>query len=88
MPMESVGSRELCQPRTEADGKPVTESNLNLRAPAQRAAVIWSPIFDVFAVAAAGVLYAFPCVVDALPGQRLRRRPGTNPLVAAAFRGL
>ena len=37
--MESVGSRELCQPRTEADGKPVTESNLSLRAPAQRAAV-------------------------------------------------
>jgi hypothetical protein len=25
--MWSVDSRELCQPRTEADGKPVTESN-------------------------------------------------------------
>ena len=38
MPTWSVGSRDLCQPRTEADGKPVTESNLSLRAPAQRAA--------------------------------------------------
>jgi hypothetical protein len=26
------------------------------------------------------------CVVDALPEQYLRRRPGTNPLVAAVFR--
>ena len=29
-----VGSRERCQPRTEADGKSVTESNLSLGAPA------------------------------------------------------
>ena len=28
----SVGSRELRQPRTEADGKSVTESNVSLRA--------------------------------------------------------
>jgi hypothetical protein len=39
MPTWSVGSRDLCLPRTEADGKPVTESNLSLRALAQRAAV-------------------------------------------------
>ena len=36
MPMWSVGSRELCQPRTEDDRKPVAESNLSLPAPAQR----------------------------------------------------
>ncbi len=35
MPTWSVGSRELCQPGTEADGKPVTESDLSLRAPGQ-----------------------------------------------------
>ena len=40
----------------------------------------------VFAVAAAGVLYAFSCVVDALPAQCLRRRPCASPLVAAVFR--
>jgi transposase len=34
----------------------------------------------------AGVLCAFSCVVDALPGQCLRRTPGANPLVAAVFR--
>ena len=44
IPVRAVGSRELCQPRTEADRKPVTESNLSLRAPAQRAAAMrgWS----------------------------------------------
>src|SRR6266581_6323767 len=47
---------------------------------------IWSPNLGVFAVSAAGVLCAFSCVVDALPGQCLRRRPGTHPLVAAVFR--
>jgi hypothetical protein len=31
-------------------------------------------------------LCAFCCLVDALPGQCLRRKPGTNPLVAAVFR--
>ena len=49
-------------------------------------AVIWSPNLGVLAVAAAGVLCAFSCVVDALPGQCLRRRSGANPLVAAVFR--
>jgi hypothetical protein len=39
---------------------PVMESNLSLRACARVAAVISSPDFDVFAVAAAGVLFAFP----------------------------
>ena len=38
-----------------------------------------SPDFGVFAVAAAGVLYAFSCVVDALPEQCLCRRPGISP---------
>ena len=37
--------------------------------------VIWSPNLGVLAVAAAGVLCAFCCLVDALPGQHLRRRP-------------
>jgi hypothetical protein len=38
-PGSSAGSRELFQPRTQADGKPVTQSNPSHRAPAQRAAV-------------------------------------------------
>ncbi len=37
--MWSAGSRELCQLGIEADVKPVTESNLSLRVPAQVAAV-------------------------------------------------
>ena len=53
---------------------------------ARIAAVISSLDLGVFAVAAAGVLYAFSCVVDALPEQCLRRRPRANPLVAAVFR--
>lgn len=40
--MWPVGSRELCRPRTEAEGKLVTESDLSLRAPAQVAAVRYS----------------------------------------------
>jgi hypothetical protein len=36
----SAGSRELCQLQREANGKLVTKSNLSLRVPAQRAAVI------------------------------------------------
>jgi len=38
MPYGQFASVKLCQPRTEADGKPVTESNLSLRAFAQVAA--------------------------------------------------
>src|SRR5271170_4151447 len=38
--MWSVGSRELCEPRTEADGNPVTESNLSLDAPGKEAFVL------------------------------------------------
>ena len=48
--------------------------------------VISSPDLGVLAVAAAGVLCAFPCVADALPEQCLRRKPGADLLVAAAFR--
>ena len=47
---------------------------------------ISSPDLGVLAVAAAGVLCAFPCVVDALPARRLRRRTRASPLVAAIFR--
>ena len=32
----SVASCELCEPSTEADLKPVTESNLTLRAPGRK----------------------------------------------------
>src|SRR5712691_8217570 len=53
---------------------------------ARRAAVISSPSLGVLAVAAAGVLCAFCCVVDSLPEQCLRRRACANPLVAAVFR--
>ena len=35
-----VGCRELCQAKTEANGKPVTESNPGRPAPAQRLAVM------------------------------------------------
>jgi hypothetical protein len=41
-------------------------------------AVISSPDLGVFAVAAAGVLCAFPGVVGALPKHCLRRKPGTH----------
>ena len=51
-----------------------------VRENARGAAVISSPDLGVIAVAAAGVLWAFSCVVDALPEQCLRRRPGTDPL--------
>jgi len=43
-PMRSVDRCETCQPRTEADGKVVTESNLSLRVPARVAAVLYSRI--------------------------------------------
>jgi hypothetical protein len=49
------------------------------------AVVISSLDLGVFAVAAAGVLCASSCVVDALPRQCLRRRPGANPLFAAVL---
>ena len=48
--------------------------------------VISSPDLGVFAVAAAGVLYAFCCVMDPLPEHCLRRRSGANTLVVAVFR--
>src|SRR5215469_793039 len=38
--MWSVDKCETCQPRTEADGQLVTESNLSLRVPARVAAVM------------------------------------------------
>ena len=68
---------------------PITLSDWLARGPCasiRRTLVISSPNLGVFAVSAAGVLCAFSCVVDALPGQCLRRTPGTYPLFAAAFR--
>ncbi len=50
-----------------------------------RKVFISSPDPGVIAVAAAGVLCAFPCVVDALPEHCLRRRSGSDLLVAAVF---
>ena len=50
------------------------------------AIVISSPNLGVFVVNAVGVLCAFSYVVDALPAQCLRRRPGADLLVAAVFR--
>jgi hypothetical protein len=50
------------------------------RYTARVATVISSPDLGVFAVAAAGGLCAFPCAVDALPEQCLRRRPVQVPL--------
>jgi hypothetical protein len=47
---------------------------------------ISSPDLGVFAVAAAGVLCAFYCVVDALSEQCLRRRRSASALFAAVFR--
>ncbi len=44
------------------------------------------PELGVLAVAAAGVLYAFCCVVDTLSEQCLRRRPSANCLVADVSR--
>src|SRR5262249_33429381 len=49
-------------------------------------AVISTPISGVSAVAAVGVLCAFCCVMDPLPGHCLRRTPRANPLVAAVLR--
>ena len=47
--------------------------------------IIWSPNRGVLAVAAVGVLCAFCCLVDALPGQCLRRRPVHVPLSLPIF---
>ena len=49
-------------------------------------AVNWSPNLGVFAVRGRGCFVCISCVVDALPGQCLRRTPDTNSLVAAVFR--
>jgi hypothetical protein len=43
------------------------------------------PVFRCLRCKRRGVLCAFSCVVDALSGQCLRRKPGTNPLFAAVF---
>ena len=65
-------------------GQPTLRRTMKLAVLA--ALVISSPRLGVFAVAAAGVLCAFCCVVDTLPEQCLRRGPRANPLVAAVSR--
>ena len=72
--------------RMDGRAQLVAEGDRRTIAAAQVAAVIWSPDLGVLAVAAAGVLCAFCCLMDALPGQCLRRRPRACPLVAAVFR--
>ena len=49
-PMRSVDKCETCQPRTEADGQLVTESNLSLRVPARVAAMCALAVWDLSAV--------------------------------------
>jgi len=56
----------------------------NQRSPV--AAVISIGGFAVYDVVDVGILWAFCCVVDTLPGQCGRRRPGANPIVVAIFR--
>ncbi len=82
--VRSPGSRELRQPKTKTDYKPVTESNLTHIESARVAAVIWSPIFDVFGVNVAGPELRRGHVTWTL----FTPRTGTKPLVGAAFRGL
>jgi hypothetical protein len=73
--------RRSCDwPRRRTDGERACVRSARLPA------VISTPDLDVLAVAAAGVLCAFCCVVDTLPEQCLRRRPRINPLAAAIFR--
>jgi hypothetical protein len=64
-------------------GRRQRDDHRDARTPTRR---YLQPNLGVLAVAAAGVLCAFCCVVDALSEQCLRRRPSTNPLVAAVFR--
>src|SRR5450755_811116 len=64
-------------------GSSTVHDAVHNRAPSRR---YLQPGFGVLAVAAAGVLCAFCCVVDTLSAQCLRRRPCANPLVAAVFR--
>jgi len=52
------------------------------------AIVISSPNLGVFVVNAVGVLCAFSYVVDALPAQCLRRRPGADLLVGSYSAGV
>jgi hypothetical protein len=66
-PYSAIGSRGSLDNRLRSVTDTVSSS-------AQVAAVISSLDLGVFAVAAAGVLCAFSCVVDALPEQCLRRR--------------
>jgi hypothetical protein len=61
--MWSVCICKLCQPRTEADGKPVTESNMSLRAFAQVAA----DMHDNWMVSVAAVCRARADILRAEP---------------------
>jgi hypothetical protein len=75
------------QPRTVADGRPITESNFSLCAAAQRAAVGYlESKSGCPRCSRRGCFVGICCLVDALPGQCLRRKPRAYPLVAAVFR--
>lgn len=71
--MWSVCIRKLCQPRTEADGKPVTESGLSLRASAQVAAVMRGQVVPL-SVCVRGSIGVYLCAMEVRPGSR--RLPG------------
>jgi hypothetical protein len=58
---------------------PITLGDCGWSAASRDIRRIWSPNLGVLAVAAAGVLCVFCCLVDALPGQCLRRRPVHTP---------
>ncbi len=62
-----------------------TDPGQPLQIEAHITAVV-TPDLGVFAVAAAGVLWTFRCVVEALPEHCLRRRLCAIPLVVAIFR--
>jgi MFS family permease len=82
----SGDNETTAEARDDALAAPDWNHPFELRPRRARKDVISSPDLGVFAVAAAGVLYAFPDLVDALPQHCLRRKPRTHLLVDAAFR--
>src|SRR5262249_10086347 len=97
--MRSVDKCETCQPRTEADGQLVTESNLSLRVPARVAADLSGRRLDADHVAAhpdqavlspswLGACTQSRCLPDGLlgcGGRGLRdREPGTGAAAGTA----
>ena len=64
-------------------GRRQREGPLDNRAPTRR---YLQPEFGCLRCKGRRCFVCISCVVDALPGQYLRRMPGTNPFVAAVFR--